>query len=738
MNEYILIRFRHESFRYSFEFQQRTISHIDQLTMGANSSEREVDFLPELPQEYHRRFEALTDELIEFQEDLDRKVAIKDEIRSVEKELDNEFTEGRIRYLAALEVLLDLIEINYDIRKNSELHVVRPDPDRYKDDPQEFKKQERAILKKERRAQFKEESVREFVRSMERNSNHNQNNAGSVLDLITSGEDLYQDLAPLQDQNQEEIADDLPEVVDPYIQKVKNGEKCEHTGLDLMDIWRYFRYTWLTPYNTVPGRNINFLIRNRAKRHHPVMGIASLASPMMNLTVRDDYIGWTIDAVEDELPRKKRVHEYEEQLPEEKRTPDKKTRIETQTEWLESEEEHEQRVSEFCSDIREALEKSIENAISNIRYDDFIDEYSELSHESFENPDEQVIEILAEIEEQAEETIDNGEDENPEKMDTWEERSETALFRKKRARALQKLLRDRKYFQENKDQEDEEFIRTGLSNERGQRAIKTALKELKKERVGAGMMNIMVCGAIPPYNNILGGKLVAMALTGPKVINMYQDKYGDYQSEIASSMKGEALSKPNELVFLDTTGLFEIGSAQYDRVRVPTEKGRIEYDHIGYTEGFGSIQFGPDTRKRLSQVTKFEEGRQVVRGRFGEGVSPRIRKIRRGLKNCGLETDLLKHESRRIVYGIDLAQNAQNYLLGIDDDPDYYWLFEDPDQEQQSIYDHWIDRWASMRVQKQEILERILDFDKQEFKLSREIDFDKRQASLSEFIINNS
>jgi len=94
--------------------------------MGANS-EREVDFSPNLPDQYQRRFEALTDELIEFQEDLDREVAIKDEIRYVENEIEDEVTEGQIRYLAALEVLLDLIEINYDIRKNSELHVVRPD-----------------------------------------------------------------------------------------------------------------------------------------------------------------------------------------------------------------------------------------------------------------------------------------------------------------------------------------------------------------------------------------------------------------------------------------------------------------------------------------------------------------------------------------------------------------------------------------------------------------------------------
>lgn len=702
------------------------------------TSEREVDFSPNLSEKYQRRFDALTDELIEFQESLDREVAIKDEIRSIENDIDDEITEDQIRYLAALEVLLDLIEINYDIRKNSELHVVRPDPDRYKDDPEEFKEQERAILQKERRAQFQEESVREFIRKMERDTRRNTNGGRSVLELITGGEQLYQDLSPLQDQSQEEIAEDLEDVVQPYIQKVEKGKKCKHTELDLMDIWRYFRYTWLTPYNTVPGRNINFLIRNAAKPKDPVMGIATLASPMMNLSVRDDHIGWTIDAVEEKLQRKKRVHDYEEQLPEEKRTPDKKTRTVTNTEWLESEEEYEDRVSEFCTEIREALENSIKDAISNIRHDDFAEEHPELSEESFVNPDERVIEILEEIEEEAEQTIEEGEDENPEKIEDWEKRSETALFRKKRARALQKLLRDRKYFQEHSDEDDVEFIRTGLNNESGRRAIKTALKEIKKERVGAGMMNIMVCGAIPPYNRILGGKLVAMALTGPKVIDMYQDKYGDYQSEIASSMKGEAVSKPNELVFLDTTGLFEIGSAQYDRIRIPSENGQIEYDQIGYTEGYGSIQFGPETRKRLSQVTQLEEGRKVVRGRFGEGVSPRIRKIRRGLKNCGLETDLLKHESRRIVYGIDLAENSQDYLLGIDDDPEYYWEFDDPEKEQESIYQHWIDRWAAMRTQKQEVLEDIRKFDKQEFKLSSEIDFDKRQASLSEFIISNS
>lgn len=705
--------------------------------MASNINEREVLYTPDLSPQFIRRFDALTDELVEYPKQLDREVAIKDEIKTVEQNLgDEELSEDRVRYLGVLEVLLDLIEIGFEVRKNADFKVVRPDPDRYKDDPEKYKEHERAILQKERMAQFNEQSVRDFIRKMEGDHRTNGSDHVSVKNLITDGEDLYESLALLQNKSRDTIIQEIDTEIQPYIQVAEKGEKCELTGLDLMDIWRYFRYSWLTPYNTVPGRNINFLIRDAAREYHPVMGIASLASPMMNLTDRDEHIGWTIDALEDRLERKKQVHEYEEQLPKDERTHENQTRTVKHTERLETEDEWQDRVDRICADTREALETAIARSIENIRYDDFIDEYDHLTDDQFKHPDELVFEILAEIEEEAQQVIDNGNDQNPEKIDSWMERSETALFRKKRARTLQKLLRDRKYFEDHSDQSDTEFIRQGLENERGRRAIKTAMKEIKKRRAGAGMMNIMVCGAIPPYNHLLGGKLVGMALTGPKVIDAYRDKYNDTVSKIASSMKGEPVIKSEDVVFYDTTGLFEVGSAQYDRIRVPADSGRIVYEELGYTQGYGSIQFGPKTRKRLSQVTEFEEGRQVVRGRFGEGIAPRMRKIRRGLENCGLDGNLLKHESKRIVYGVDLAENAKAYLRGETGEPAYYWSFDDPDTEQQSIYDYWKERWASKRIQKPEILDRVAEFDKDEFVLSSEIEFAQRQ--LSDFIVGNN
>ena len=749
-----------------------------------------------------------------------------------------DYTE-RTKYLASLEVLLDIVEINYRVRKNPNeiegyppVMVIPPDPDRNENDPREYKRVERQILQKERRAQF-DQSTRNFIREMEEPDHHNGRSV-SILDLIADGEALCEDLSTLADHDRDTITDQLDEAIEPYIQVAEKGVTDPQTGMDLNDIWRYFRYTWLTPYNSVPGRNINFLVRDAAREYHPVMGIASLASSMMNLKDRDKHIGWRIDALEAALERRTRFHEIEHQLPEEERTDPNETVTKTVREHLETEAEWEQRVQEHCSFIRRAVQNAIDESIENIRYDDFIDHTVDLTEEHFAAPTETTYHRLKQLEGRATYIYQNEpplisevedpddhdnlfdpakfdltpsdlenvgfEDTDPEKYEQctlaeigvtkaelealavekpsetdskatdgteplWKRiteadpasiqlteledlqinlaetdlesfgpvdfddiegtvvrlgahvkfhlKSETALFVKKRAHTLQTLLRDREYFLQHADQDDDRaFIENALESTAGERALRTALKEIKKRRVGAGMMNIQVCGAIPPYNHILGGKLVAMALTGPEVIEAYREKYEGYESEIASSMKGAPVIKENELVFLDTTSLFKVGSAQYDRVRVPTPDGTIEYEEIGMTNGYGSVQFGTETRKLLSEVTELLEDRQIGSGRFGEGIAPKMRKIRHGLENLELDGDLLKHESPRIIYAVELTDDFQQYLFGLTNQPKHRWTFEDVSAEQQTIYDHWKDRWVSKRIQKSNILKRIQEFDK--------------------------
>lgn len=54
-----------------------------------------------------------------------------------------------------------------------------------------------------------------------------------------------------------------------------------------------------------------------------------------------------------------------------------------------------------------------------------------------------------------------------------------------------------------------------LSNEAGKKAINTALVANRKCKIGSNMMDIIVCGSIPPYNELLGGKLVSMLACSP-------------------------------------------------------------------------------------------------------------------------------------------------------------------------------------------------------------------------------
>ena len=84
----------------------------------------------------------------------------------------------------------------------------------------------------------------------------------------------------------------IKQAVQPYLQLVTENERDQFTGLKISEIWRYFRLTWSTPSETTPGRTMQYLIRDAAHPMHAVMGIASLENCAVQITCRDDYIGW--------------------------------------------------------------------------------------------------------------------------------------------------------------------------------------------------------------------------------------------------------------------------------------------------------------------------------------------------------------------------------------------------------------------------------------------------------------
>ena len=103
----------------------------------------------------------------------------------------------------------------------------------------------------------------------------------------------------------------------------------------------------------------------------------------------------------------------------------------------------------------------------------------------------------------------------------------------------------------------------------GEWAVGVVIKQLKKRYSATSMMEITVCGAVPPYNHLLGGKLVCLMMMSPRVVQDYQARYKDVVSIIASQMAGRPITKVPHLNFLGTTSLYTDHSAQYNRVRLP-------------------------------------------------------------------------------------------------------------------------------------------------------------------------
>jgi hypothetical protein len=201
-----------------------------------------------------------------------------------------------LRYRAYLLVLLDLLRQGWTYTcRAGRLYLAPPIWEEIARTPQAAQAQKqvlRASLSYERLAQLRTSSVQQFIRQMEQPRAFG-NTVVSIRSLFANGQQLAEDLTALVALAETEQRQTVHNVIKPYLQLVTAKARCAYTGLLLSDIWRYMRYTWSIPYNSTPGRNMFYLVRDEARDFHPIIGIAALGSSMVQITDRDDAIGWT-------------------------------------------------------------------------------------------------------------------------------------------------------------------------------------------------------------------------------------------------------------------------------------------------------------------------------------------------------------------------------------------------------------------------------------------------------------
>jgi len=588
--------------------------------------------------------------------------------------------EDRTTLTAAARVLCDLLRQGWDSRvRNGSVEVFPPPAEGTEVLKEKDRVRRQELIKRDE--QLEQPATRSFVLEMERPRLF-RDRLVSVFSLMREGREFAAALRHARTLTGSDRAAALLKATDPYLQFVSGEARCELTGFRLQDIWRYFRHTWVTQYSSTPGRTLAMLIRDRACAFHPVVGIAAIGSPIVQIKERDAWIGWHPSA------------------------------------FLRS------ASTNPSAELGRWIQGIVATAVSEIFVDDFLED-GLISLAELREPSAETLHRLgsygidqrrlhhryARSQELKE---DGGERRRGDNAGHWSTRARTHLFRSKRALALAELLRARATVGRVLGPEPTAAEVAELLNDReGKRAVTRILRKAKADRVGISIADITVCGAVQPYNAILGGKLVAMLAASPAVVLAYRQRYEAAESEIASSMAGRAIVRSPELVLLGTTSLYGVGSSQYNRVRVPAEYlgGRegdeIRYLELGRSEAFGTSQFSGSTVAALIDLVQRSSGGQRVNSIFGEGVSPKLRKVRHGLELLEFPSErLLRHGRRRIVYGVALARNAREYLLGLDTRPDYLFALDGGDAIA-AISEWWRARWLSRRIAQDAALSEV-------------------------------
>lgn len=531
----------------------------------------------------------------------------------------------------------------------------------------------------ERDAQLREPSVRKFIGSMELKRIGPKGDWVSIFSLLRDGRVLADQLTRIAEERDElKRLEKLAEATSPYLQVVEPGATCEHTGLKLTDIWRYFRHTWVNTYKSLPGRGMMILIRDAAAPKHPVIGIAALGSSMAQQTLRDQWIGWDSE------------HFVERVAAE----PSAKTAT-----WV-------------LASVQRLLDGIYQADLIN----DGIVERGEIRRPTWLAIDRLNREALRCIEEHRS-SFTNLEDHKgtTQKKVDWKKQAKTYLFRSKRAKTMALVLGIRqKLALAGLDSPTRAALRQAMSTSSGRDAVGQLVRLVKAEHVGVDMMDIIVCGAVPPYSDLLGGKLICTLLTSPEVVQFYREKYGEQESVIASSMKGQAVRREPNLVLLCTTSLYGVGSSQYNRIKIPldaigsTDGGQIQYEDLGISKGYGSYHFSKASLKYLDVLLGRVGVGRKVNSIFGEGVNPLMRKLREGLTIVGFPTNpLLQHGNARVVYGVPLAKNFRDILLGFQSRPKYLLPLKKAAEQTGRLADYWRRRWLLGRISKADVLERV-------------------------------
>ena len=475
------------------------------------------------------------------------------------------------------------------------------------------------------------------------------------------------------------------------------------------EIFRYFRHSWRIPYKTTPGRTLSFLVRS--KLDHKVVAITSLASPVMWMSNRDEAMGFESFHIE-KLPVSKE---------EGKKYFGKKSRKETRAEW----------VNRWKGNGLVDSQKNRHNQADNYTTDELI----ETLKKSLRNRLHQFPLGLLLTKTELKQLSSWGVDIASTNPTLWKaEPTNTSLDKRnitKRRRIVKKCIES--YVELNKLPTsmtvDQLFFKIHHQKPKTfLRALQYGMRERKTSIVAGNLAEMIICGAVPPFNKLRMGKLASMLMFSKELSHSWFETYSTMVSEISSNLSGRKVTRDSKLLAISTTGLYGSSNVQYTRAKFPHNGRRFglsKYGVTGESTDVGNI--GPSTLTISNRTWDFinqyalENGLlENTSGKFGEGTSARIRRMQSVIRHVmnvlnefseekepqkelfdtqlinriimnpfsrSVHVGLIPKLGKRVLLGIDSVTNEELDLLSVD-----------------KIVEYWAKRWLTPYLNKAENL----------------------------------
>ena len=222
-------------------------------------------------------------------------------------------------------------------------------------------------------------------------------------------------------------------------------------------------------------------------------------------------------------------------------------------------------------------------------------------------------------------------------------------------------------------------------------------KEDRQERLHH-VMEAFVLGAVPPYSQLLCGKLVAMLAASNQVRESFHSKYVGHRSVIRQrTLAGQLLSI--------TTASALGRSSIYNRLKFGNRK---MFHSVGFTRGSGEFHFTNGLYSALHEYALQHCDPSAKNTLWGKGFRSRREVLRKTLPKLGFSSDWLYHGVKRELFVVPLAENANQFLRGEETKPIWY------DQPVDELFDFFQERWLLSRAKWDR---RYLEFERNSFRI---------------------